>query len=128
MRDKYILTRGRLILIIFLLIVIVSIIIGINVAKNNNKTKYKEFERQLEAAGETYYINNNLSVKQGEERRITLMELKNQDLVGNDLKSKCDGYVLIKNEKDYVTNEYDLVYEANIKCGKKYITSTYTEY
>lgn len=128
MRDRFVLTRGRLILIILLLIMIICIFIGINIAKNNNKSKYKEFEEQLEAAGETYYINNNLSVKQGEERKVSLSELKKQDLVGNDLKDKCDGYILIKNEKDYVTNEYDLVYEANIKCGKKYTTSTYTEY
>lgn len=128
MRDRFVLTRGRLILIILLLVIIIGIVIGINAVKNNNKSKYKEFEEQLEAAGETYYINNNLSVKQGEERRVTLSELKKQDLVGNDLKDKCDGYILIKNEKDYVTNEYDLVYEANIKCGKKYTTSTYTEY
>lgn len=128
MRDKFVLTRGRLILIILITLIVIGGIIGISISRGNNIRKYKDFESELESNAENYIIIKEINLDEGEERKITLNSLKNQKLVSNDLKNKCDGYVIVSNEINIETDEYELVYSAYIKCGNKYTTSNYSEY
>ena len=62
------------------------------------------------------------------QRKITLKTLLDSNLVYSDLKDKCTGYVIITNEEDFSSDKYELVYNAYIKCGKKYMTANYSEY
>ena len=52
----------------------------------------------------------------------------NNHIRDNYLKDKCEGYVIITNEENLSSEKYELVYNAYIKCGKKYITANYSEY
>lgn len=128
MRDKFVLTRGRLILIILVILTIVGVIIGVSISKNNNIQKYKDFESELESDAENYIIIKDMEFDEGDEKKITLNSLKKQELVSNDLQNKCNGYVIVSNENNIETDEYELVYTAYIKCGNKYITNNYSEY
>lgn len=128
MKDKFVLTRGMLILIILVILIIVGIIVGINISKDNNIQKYKDFETELENDAENYLLIKELELEEGEEKKITINSLKKQDLVTNDLTDKCDGYVIISNEENIETGEYEIIYNAYIKCGKKYTTINYSEY
>lgn len=128
MRDKFVLTRGKLILIILIILIIVGVIIGISISKNNNIQKYRDFESELESDTENYIIIKEIELDEGEEKKITLNSLKKQDLVSNDLQNKCSGYVIVSNEINIETDEYELVYTAYIKCGNRYTTNNYSEY
>lgn len=128
MKDKFVLTRGKLILIILILLIIVGTIIGISISKNNNIQEYKDFESELESDAENYVIIKEIELDEGEERKITLNSLKKQNLVSNDLQNKCNGYIIVSNEVNLETDEYEFVYNAYIKCGNKYMTNNYSEY
>ena len=73
-------------------------------------------------------VIKNLDIDEGEEKKITLKTLSDSNLVYSDLKDKCDGYVIITNEEDLSSDKYELVYNAYIKCGRKYMTANYSEY
>lgn len=130
MKDKFVLTRGMLILIILVILIIIGVVIGISISKSNNIQKYKDFESELESDAENYIIIKDIELEEGEERKITLSALKKQKLASNedDLQNKCSGYVIVSNEENVETEEYELIYTAYIKCGKKYVTSNYSEY
>lgn len=128
MRDKFVLTRGMLILIILIILIIIAIIVGINISKDNNIQKYKDFESELETKSKIYLEIKEISLEEGEEKKITINSLEKQNLVNNDLKDKCDGYVIISNEENIETNKYQIIYNAYIKCGNKYVTTNYSEY
>lgn len=128
MREKFVLTRGKLILIILIILIIIGVIIGISISKNNNIQKYKDFESELETDADNYVIIKEIELNEGEEKKITINSLKKQDLVSNDLVNKCDGYVIVSNEINIETDEYEYVYNSYIKCGKKYMTNNYSEY
>ena len=92
------------------------------------RNKYKDFEKELVTGAQNYYVIKNLDIDEGEEKKITLKTLSSSNLVYSDLKDKCDGYVIITNEEDFSSDKYVLVYNAYIKCGKKYMTANYSEY
>lgn len=128
MNNKGVITRGMAILVTLIIIVIIGIIIAINVGKNTNINKYKDFEKELVTGAQNYYVIKNLDIDDGEEKKITLKTLSDSNLVYSDLKDKCDGYVMITNEEDFSGDKYELVYNAYIKCGRKYMTANYSEY
>lgn len=128
MNNKGVITRGMAILTLLIVIALVVVVIFINTSKSSSENKYKEFESELVDAAKNYYIIKNLDIDDGEEKKITMRELTSSNLVYNDLKDKCSGYVTITSEKNISTEEYEIVYNAYIKCSNKYITSNYSEY
>lgn len=126
-REKHI-TRLHIILFFLVIITGVSIYLGITIKMNNDTTKYKEFESELVTASKIYYRLNQMSVSDGDEKRINMKKLVNQGLIQNDLTSKCKGYVLITSERDIYTDEYELIHRAYIKCDNRYTTVNYSEY
>ena len=128
MEEKYFLTRGKAILFGFILLIVILVFIFIKMGKNNSVDKYKEFESELKSAAENYVIIRNLYIEDGEEIRISKKRLMDSNLIYNELKDKCDAYVIISSEKNIATDEYEVSYLPYIKCGKRYITSNYSEY
>ena len=128
MEEKYFLTRGKAILFGLLIIIVIIIFIVLKVTSTNSKSKYKEFESELKSAAENYYIIRSLDIDDGEEIKISKKTLENSNLIYNELKDKCDGYVVISSEKNIALNEYEISYLPYIKCGNKYMTSNYSEY
>ena len=128
MNNKGVITRGMAILAALILIIIIGIIIAINVGKSTNVNKYKEFEKELVTGAQNYYAIKNIDIDEGEERKISLKNLSDSNLVYSDLKDKCSGYVIITNEEDFSSEKYKLNYNAYIKCGRKYMTANYSEY
>ena len=125
--EKYFLTRGKLILFLFALIVIIIVVIIVKNIGGNSSEEYEEFESELIAAAENYAVINDIEIEDGEEKRITLKQLDKMNLVYNNLKDKCSGYVIISSEKDISTDEYEIYYRPYIKCPK-YMTVNYSEY
>lgn len=121
-------TRGDAIIAVLILIVIISTFIGISSAKNKNIDNYKDFENELKNDAENYVAIKKIKIKNGEEKKVSLNTLKKQNLVSNDLKDKCKGYVIISSERDSYTNKYEILYYSYIKCGNKYVSSNYSEY
>lgn len=128
MKDRFVLTRGMLLLIIIVLMIIIGSIIGISISKSNSVERYKEFEEELESNAENYLNIKNLELEEGEERKVTLSSLKKQGLVTNKLAEKCNGYVIISNEINIENDQYELIYNAYIKCKNKYTTNNYSQY
>ena len=122
MNNKGVITRGMAILAALILIIVLAI------GKSTNVNKYKSFEKELVTGAQNYYVIKNLDIDEGEEKKITLKTLSDSNLVYSDLKDKCDGYVIITNEEDLSSDKYELVYNAYIKCGRKYMTANYSEY
>lgn len=128
MNNKGVITRGMAILTLLILVVIIIIFVSINIGKKSNINKYKDFENELVIGAQNYYEIKNIDIDEGEEEKISLNDLKNSNLIYSDLKDKCEGYVIITNEENLSSEKYELVYNAYIKCGKKYITANYSEY
>lgn len=126
--EKYFLTRGKTILFGLIILAVIIVIIIIKSTQSNSNKKYYDFETELKNAAENYVIITNLSIDEGEEIRISKKKLINHNLIYNELKDKCSGYVMISNEKNLSTEEYELTYIPYIKCGDKYITQNYSEY
>lgn len=125
-REKHI-TRLHIILFFMFLILVLIVFLVIKSSKKNNINNYKEFEKEMVVATEIYYQINDLTLQDGGEKRITLNQLKKQNLITNDLKDKCTGYVVSTSEKN-LDNEYEIVHMAYIKCSDKYTTINYEEY
>ena len=128
MKDRFVFTRGMLLLIIFVILLIVGIIIGVNVSKSSSIEEYKTFESQLESIARNYYQMQELELEDGEERKITLSSLDKKIPVTNSLKNKCEAYVIVSNELNIENKEYEILYNAYINCGRKYTTNNYSEY
>lgn len=126
--EKYFFTRGKAILLLFIIIVVFTIFIVVKITGTSFESKYKIFESELKAAGENYAIINSIRIKNGEEYKIKLEKLIEMNLVYNDLKDKCNGYVIMASEKNIETNSYKIVYRPYIKCSTKYTTLNYSEY
>lgn len=128
LNNNGVITRGMVLLAALILVVVITVIIIIKVNTAKSDDKYKEFEEEMVSAAQNYYIIKNVDVEEGEEKRITLKQLVNSNLVYNELKDKCNGYVILSNEKDIATDEYDLVYTAYIECGSRYMSANYSKY
>ncbi len=126
--KKTTLTRGKILVIVSIILIIVFVIIGFNVIKKVTINKYKNFEEEIKIEAENYFEIKNLKLENGEEIKITLSELKKQNLISNELQGKCDGYAIISSERDIYTNKYSIYYRPYIKCGKIYSTPNYSEY
>ena len=90
--------------------------------------KYNAFEEELEKAAVNYVYMKNIYLDEGEEKKIMLKELFNVYSTDNNLKNKCEGYVIVSSEKNISTKEYETSYNAYIKCSNKYKTPNYSEY
>lgn len=128
MEKTSMLTRGKVILIISIILVIVLVVVVFNIVKNSTINKYKDFEEEIKIEAENYFAIKNMELEDGEEIRISLSDLKKQKLISNDLQNKCDGYAIVSSDRDIYTDEYDIVYNAYIKCGRIYSTPNYSEY
>lgn len=128
MKEKNFLTRGMVLLFATIILVVLIIFISFKILKNSSIKKYKAFENELVIAAENYYEIKNVDIDDGEEKKITIKQLSNMNLVYNELTSKCNGYVIIASEENISTEEYEIVYRPYIKCGKKYMTVNYSEY
>lgn len=128
MKEKKILTRGMVLLFGIVILFILIIFISFKILKNSSIKKYHAFENELAVAAENYYEIKNVDIDEGEELKITMKQLLNMNLVYNELVNKCSGYVIIDNEENISTEEYEIIYRPYIKCGKKYITANYSEY
>ena len=125
--EKYFLTRGKAILFGFLLIVFFIVILSIKGCGRSTTNDFKAFENELKSAAENYFIIVNEELDNGREKRISLESLKKMNLVYNELKDKCDAYVIVSSEKNISTNEYEIYYRPYIKCSN-YVTVGYSEY
>ena len=125
-REKHI-TRLHIILF-FLTIIIGLTVFFIIKGALLSEDKYLAFEKSLEDASKIYYRINKLDLEENTEVFVDIEKLDEQGLVvENNLIEKCVGYVKISNEMNYSKGKYGIRHRANIKCGDKYITSTYSD-
>ena len=125
--EKYFLTRGKVILFSLAIIIIIIIIMIIKNSGSSSLEEYHEFETELASAAENYFIINEIEIDDGREERVSLNSLDQMNLIYNELKNKCSGYVIVSSEKDIYSNLYEIYYRPYIKCPK-YITANYSEY
>ena len=126
--EKYFLTRGKAILFGLILLIVIVVLIVFKVKQLNSENKYKEFEDELVAAAENYAAIKGINLEEGEQIKITKKVLIKNKLIYNDLKNKCDAYVIISSEDEYDNDEYNIFYRSYIKCGDKYYTPNYDFY
>lgn len=123
-------TRGQVILGALVIIVIISIFISINAIKDNNKKKFKQYEKSLISDAKKYYKIKKPKIKRGGELKITIAKLSKENLLSTEeiLDSGCKGYIMIYSMIDNEDEESTILeYESAIKCGNKYMTSGYQE-
>jgi uncharacterized ion transporter superfamily protein YfcC len=125
-REKHI---TRLHIILFFLVVIIGLTTFFIVrGKINKRTdKYKKFEKDIVTASKIYYKLNDITVKDGYEKRINIKKIAKEGLIQNELIDECKGYVILSSERDMYTDEYEIEHRAYIKCGKNYTTVNYFE-
>lgn len=125
-REKHI---TRLHLILFLLVVIIAGIVIISVKRSisNSVIKYEELEKEVVKASKTYFKIENITIKDGYEKKINISVLKNRNYIQNDLINKCKGFVIINRQKN-IDDEFENYYSAYIKCGSKYTSAGYDLY
>ena len=104
-------TSILVIIIVVLLLIIIGLILIMAKSIFDND-KYDDFEDQLEDVAERYVLTNNYDLS-SLASSIVIKDLSS--MIDNDLKNKCDGYVLIRKENDDDGYEYD--YDAYINCG-----------
>ena len=127
MEEKYFFTRGKVILFGLIIIAVLSVVLFIKFGGKDPNQKYKDFETELKDAAQNYVIIRNIKNKDGAEIRIPKQKLVEYNLVYNELKSKCDGYVIVNSDKNIATKEYEITYTPYIRCSK-YSTTNYSEY
>lgn len=111
---------------IIILVAFIAVIIILNIlSKTNTKEDYEKFEENLESAAANYILKNKYELEEGSESNVIISDLKNDNLIMDDLTNKCEGYVLIEAEYDeYGDDDYD--YDAYIAC-KNYKTKSYDD-
>lgn len=127
MNSRGVITRGMVLLASIILFAVIGTVIAIMVGKNKSDDKYKSFENELVTGAQNYFIIKNMDIDEGEEKRINMSELAKNNLIYNDLKDKCSGYVIINSDKNIATNKFEITYTPYIKCPK-YSTTNYSEY
>lgn len=125
-REKKI-TRLHIILFFLVIIITTVTIIIVRVNMSNSTKRYVEFEKELIKANKIYFKINKIKLKDGYEKKVYIATLDKQNLLQNDLKDKCKGYVIASSERNIYTEEYDVIHRAYIKCGNKYETNYYYE-
>ncbi len=135
MKEKFVLTRGMLILIILIILIIIGIVFGIKIVSNNNVEKYKEYELELEEETKNYYsiyyLNEGKKLKDNEEKKISMKTLIDNQMIfdAQDVVQECKGFVIMTSEQSFEDNDvYEISYKAYIKCGNKYTTPGYESY
>lgn len=128
MNNKGVITRGMVLICLIIMIIIITFCIIFTVSKKKNNNRYKSFENELVIGAQNYYLIKNINIDEGEEKRIDMKELSKNNLIYNDLKEKCNGYVIVSNERDISNDKYNIEYRSYIKCGNKYMTVNYSEY
>ena len=98
-REKHI---TRLHLILFFLVVIIAGIVIISVKRSisNSTLKYEELENEVIKASKTYFKIENITIKDGYEKKINISVLKNKNYIQNDLINNCKGFVIINRQKN----------------------------
>lgn len=125
-REKHI-TRLHIILFFLVLIIGFSTFFIVKGKMNQRTEKYKKFEKDIVTASKIYYKLNDITVKDGYEKRINIKKIAKEGLIQNELIDECKGYVILSSERDMYTDEYEIEHRAYIKCGKNYTTVNYFE-
>lgn len=125
-REKHI-TRLHIILFFLVLIIGFSTFFIVKGKMNQRTEKYKKFEKDIVTASKIYYKLNDITVKDGYEKRINIKKIAKEGLIQNELIDECKGYVILSSERDMYTDEYEIEHRAYIKCGKSYTTVNYFE-
>lgn len=135
MKDKFMLTRGMIILLFIIILVIVGIVFGLGIIKDNSIDKYKEYELELKEETKNYYsiyyLNKGKKLLENEQKKITMKTLIKNDMLFDtqDVVKECNGFVIMTNDPSLENNKkYEVNYEAYIKCGNKYKTPGYELY
>ena len=121
-------TRGQAILFGLVILIGLGIFIGIKMFNNNSLEQYHEFEKDLKVYAKQYIKINGVVIQKDGEKRFTIKQLDKQNLVINDMKNKCTGYVYVLNQLDIETEKYKKIYYSYIKCGSQYKTPGYEVY
>ncbi|MBR3117238.1 MAG: hypothetical protein IKF36_05120 [Bacilli bacterium] len=125
-REKHI-TRLHIILFFLVVIVLVIVLLSFKNRNSNSDDKYIEFESEIVRATQTYVNKlNKITITNGKETKLDINLLKKSALLQNDLADKCEGYVIINNQKN-IDGEYETTYEAYISCTGGYMTPGYIE-
>ncbi|HOZ54331.1 MAG TPA: DUF5011 domain-containing protein [Bacilli bacterium] len=121
-KNKFTLTRGKLILLIILVIITIVFIVLIIPKSSKEEYPIENFERlesKMAEEAKQYLVQNSIVLKESEERRITLKELiDSQTILDKEITDLCEGYVIVKKEGTISTKAY-------LSCGKHYITDGY---
>ena len=135
-QEKYFLTRGKAILAGLILITVIIVFIVIKTGGARSVEKYKDFENELKAAAESYYDINSIDIEDGEIKRLSM----NKKYTGAELLRKYREaetssfrykWELLDEIERFVHDFYDdynIVFRPYIKCGRRYMTSNYSEY
>ena len=118
--KKFTLTRGKLILLVLLaVIVIVCIIIFIPKGEKYSTSSFEKLESNMAEEAKQYIVQEGITIKESEERRVTLEELiEAQSILDTEITDLCTGYVILKKEGSISSKAY-------ISCGKYYISDGY---
>lgn len=124
-REKHI-TRLHIILFFLVLVISLSIFIGVKTKQASDDKNYKMYVSVMEDAARSYSIIYHVEIEDGEQEIIELEDLKDSNLV-YDIPDDCDGYVIALSEENIETEEFEVNYTAELKCGNKFSTSNYSE-
>ena len=135
MKDKFVLTRGMLILIILIILIIVGVVFSVKIISSNSNEKYVEYEIELEEETknyyEIYYLNEGKELLEDEEKKISMKTLISNGMIFDtqDVVKECNGFVIMRSEPSEEDSDiYEINYEAYIKCGNKYKSPGYDAY
>lgn len=103
-------SKSALIIVLTILAIVLLAGIILFYVSSKNKGEYENFEENLETSAQNYVSMNDF-LKNQEEGSIIISDLKDANLLIDDLFNKCEGYVNIKN------NDSNLEYKAYIDCG-----------
>lgn len=125
-REKHI---TRLHLILFFLVVIIAGIVVLSIKRSisTGQVKYEELEQEVIKASKTYFKIENITIKDGYEKKINISILKNNNYIQNDLINDCKGFVIISRQKNS-DDLFENYYSAYLQCGNKYKTVGYDIY
>lgn len=126
MKNKELLKK-LLIMLGVIIIVFIIVFIGISIyRKSNSKFSYEKIKKDMVSASKKYYSSLEVKLNSGEVTSITDSELIKKGYLKNYSKKldngvKCSGKVTITNNFDQI------LYIANLDCGKSYKDITLAE-
>lgn len=124
-REKKI-TRLHIILFFLVVITAVTVVVVIKVREARILAKYRKFENDLKVATLYYYGDKANDIGKGEKVIVNMKTIVDSGYLQDSLTSVCNGYTIIRNNRN-LDNEYEIYYDAYIKCGNTYVTESYED-